>query len=363
MDSDVEKLCKACHGCQVVGEFRAPEPMSRVLPPTAPWQDISADLLGPLPTGESILVVVDYFSRFLEVSVLKSTTSAKIIEAIHPIFARFGVPYSLRIDNGPHFVLEEFETFLQTQGVEHRKTTPLWSQANGEVERQNRFLLKCLQIAKVENKDWRSELVTWLTAYRSTPQATTGATPFSLMFGREMRSKLPELKRETVNPFKEEIRERDWSNKLKGKLYVDEKGGAVFRSINVGDEVLLRAEKSNKLSTNFRLSPFKVVRKAGSEVTVKNDTGVEFKRNAAFLKKYHAQEGNTSGVENGRSEGACAGAGEAQDKLSSDAQENKEDERVKVDDKGSEIHHQQENVRWSTRQVRRPARFKDFVIE
>ena len=63
---------------------------------------------------------------------------------------------------------------------------------------------------KVETKNWRSELVTWLTAYdRSTPQATTGVTPFSLMFGREMRSKLPELRRETVNPFKEEVRERD----------------------------------------------------------------------------------------------------------------------------------------------------------
>ena len=102
---------------------------------------------------------------------------------------------------------EEFETFLQRQGVEHRKTTLLWPQANRQVERQNRSLLKCLQIAKVEKKDWHSELLTWLTACRSTPQATTGATPFSLMFGQEMKSKLPELRRETVNPFKEEVRE------------------------------------------------------------------------------------------------------------------------------------------------------------
>ena len=142
---------------------------------------------------------------------------------------------------------KSFET-SETPGVEHRKTTPLWPQANREVECQNCSLLKCLQIAKVENKDWRSELVTWLTAYRSTPQATTGATHFSLMFGRKMRSKLPELKRETENPFKEEIRESDWSNTLKGKLYADEKRGAVSKSINVEDEVLLRAEKSNKLS-------------------------------------------------------------------------------------------------------------------
>lgn len=74
------------------------------------------------------------------------------------------------------------------------------------------------------------------------------------------------MRRETVNPFKEEIRERDWSKKLKGRVHADKKRGDVSKSINVGDKVLLRAAKSNKPSR----SPFKVVRKTGSEVTVKN---------------------------------------------------------------------------------------------
>lgn len=65
--------------------FGGPESMSLVVPPTAPWKDTSADLLGPLPKREGILVEEDYFSRFLEVTVLKSTTSAKIIEASHPM--------------------------------------------------------------------------------------------------------------------------------------------------------------------------------------------------------------------------------------------------------------------------------------
>ena len=50
MDRDVERLCKVCHGCQVTSRCDPPEPMSRVLPPTSPWQDCIADLLGPLPT-------------------------------------------------------------------------------------------------------------------------------------------------------------------------------------------------------------------------------------------------------------------------------------------------------------------------
>ena len=49
MDKDVEQLCKVCQGCQVTSHYDPPEPMSCVLPPSAPWQDCSADLLGPLP--------------------------------------------------------------------------------------------------------------------------------------------------------------------------------------------------------------------------------------------------------------------------------------------------------------------------
>ena len=57
----------------------------RVLGAQSQWNDTSADLLEPLPKKEGIIVEEDYFSRFLEVTVLKSTASAKIIEAIHPM--------------------------------------------------------------------------------------------------------------------------------------------------------------------------------------------------------------------------------------------------------------------------------------
>ena len=60
--------------------------MQRVEPPTGPWQDVAIDVLGPLPSGESLLVVVDYYSHFFEVVIMQSTTSLKMIEALTPIF-------------------------------------------------------------------------------------------------------------------------------------------------------------------------------------------------------------------------------------------------------------------------------------
>ena len=53
--------------------------------------------------------------------------------------------------------MEEFEAFLAENGREHRTTPPLWPQANGEVERQNRTLMKSIQIAQMEGRDWREE--------------------------------------------------------------------------------------------------------------------------------------------------------------------------------------------------------------
>ena len=90
--------------------------------------------MGPLPTGESLLVVVDYYSRYYEVSVMRLTTTPKIIIALREIFSRFGNPHSLKTDNGPQFVSKEFEEFSRECGIEHRRSPALWPQANGEVE-------------------------------------------------------------------------------------------------------------------------------------------------------------------------------------------------------------------------------------
>ena len=59
------------------------------------------------------------------------------------------------------------------------------------------------------------------------------------------------------------------------------------KSIQISDNVLLKVEKSNKLSSNFHPSPFKVVQKTGTVVTVINEAGEEFRRNTAFLKEYN----------------------------------------------------------------------------
>ena len=285
IDYDAEKMCRSCHGCQVVGEYGPPEPMKRVEPPSGPWQDVAVDLMGPLPSGESLLVIVDYYSRYFEVKVMKSTTTESILKVLDMVFSCFGYPFSLKSDNGTNFVSVNFDAYLRERGIMHVTSPPLWPQANGEVERQNRTLLKALKVAAVEKKDWRVELNKFLLAFRSTPHASTGRTPAFLMFGRELRSKLPELRRDK-SVLDEEVRDRDWQKKLQAKAYADNRRSAVPKGVEPGDQVLLKnTRESGKLAPNFEQDPYTVTRREGAEVTVEQN-GVNYRRNSAHVKAY-----------------------------------------------------------------------------
>ncbi|CAB4005533.1 Neural cell adhesion molecule 1 [Paramuricea clavata] len=141
----------------------------------------------------------------------------KVMEVLTPIFARYGYPFTLKSDNGAQFVSEEFEDFLTENRIRHRNKSPsFWPQANRGVERQNRTLLKSMKVAHVENKKWKDELNKFLLAYRTTTHGSTGVSPAFMMFGRELKTKLPDL-RPDKNVLDESIRDRDWNKKVAGK--------------------------------------------------------------------------------------------------------------------------------------------------
>ena len=283
IDRQAEKFCKTCYGCQLVSHPANPEQIKPTPLPRGSWQDLAVDLLGPLPSGDSVLVVVDYFSRFYETGVMRSTTSEKIIERLEESFRSHGLPLSVTSDNGPQFRSDVFERYLEGRGVEHRKTAALWPQANGEVDRQNRSLLKKTRIAQGEGKDWKDEVRKYLVAYRSTPHTTTGVSPAELLFGRKMRAKWPELREEVIGS---EGRDRDSGMKAKAKVYADKKRNAKESDISPGDKVLVKQKRQNKLSTPFASEPHKVVTKTGNSVVIESADGVQLKRNNTHVKKY-----------------------------------------------------------------------------
>ena len=278
-----EKYVKSCYGCQLVARPDIPEPLRPTTLPDGPWQDIATDLLGPLPTGHSILVVIDYYSRYYEYEIMRSTTTDKVIDCLENIFSRHGLPVSIRSDCGPQFLSSQFQDFCQENGIQHVKTTPRWAQANGEVERQNASIMKQIRIAQAEGLDWQKELRRYVTIYRSIDHSTTGRSPAELLFNRKLRGKLPDISTPRSDL---EARDTDAERKGKSKMYADERRGARLSPVQVGDKVLLKQDKTDKFTRTFNQTPHTVVSKNGNSVVVESPTGAQYSRNTTHVKVY-----------------------------------------------------------------------------
>jgi len=103
-----------------------------------------------------------------------------------------------------------------------------------------------------------------------------------------MRTKLPDLCREQT-VLDEATRDKDWANKLKGKAYADSKRRAQESSIEVGDQVLVRAPKLNKLSSNFESVRRTVIAKNGGELTIERD-GASLRPHTSHCKPYQRSD-------------------------------------------------------------------------
>ena len=138
MNSVVERHCKRCLGCQTVTPVTTTPPVKTTTMPSKPWRDLATHLIGPLPTGESLLLTVDYYSRWIEADVVRNTSSSTIIKCLEKHFTRHVIPETLRTDNESNLVIHEMEEFLDELRIKHRRTIPLWPRAKGEVERQKK---------------------------------------------------------------------------------------------------------------------------------------------------------------------------------------------------------------------------------
>lgn len=70
IDEQVDNFVKKCPGCLMIGAPSAPEPIKRYELPREPWQHLAMDYMGILPLGHHLLVVIDYYSRFIEVEIM-----------------------------------------------------------------------------------------------------------------------------------------------------------------------------------------------------------------------------------------------------------------------------------------------------
>ena len=148
--------------------------------PDRPWQKLGSDIFEH--KGKPYLVVVDYYSKFIETSLMRDKTAGTIVTHMKPIFARHGIPEELVSDNMP-YNSKEFKHFASDWGFKLTTASPTYPQANGLSEKAVQTIKRILKKT--------SDPYIGLLEYRNTSVTGMTYSPSQLLMSRATRTKIP----------------------------------------------------------------------------------------------------------------------------------------------------------------------------
>ena len=216
LSKQLEELVLKCPEC-VKAQWQRPQPLTPTPLPQLPWQKVATNLFEWKQT--TYVLVVDYFSRYIEIARLNRTTTSEVVIHLKSIFARHGIPETLISDNGPQYASREFAEFTKDYEFKYSTSRPYFPQGNGEAERAVGTIKGLLNKSGDPYKA--------LLAYRSTP-LQIGYSPAELLMGRLLRSTVPTTRaqRKPRIPDLSEVRARDKQSKARQKRNHDKHHGA-----------------------------------------------------------------------------------------------------------------------------------------
>ena len=145
---------------------------------------------------------------------------------------------------------------MKSYGITHNCITPLHPRANGIVENFMRNLNKILRIANMQKRNWKSALYNYLLAFRVSPNMSTKVPPALLLNNKIPRTKIPTVNHKTDKGVYKKLEAHDKIMKDKMKKYFDNRYQTKNRQIHIGDHVLVKQPRLNKLTPLFNPDPF-----------------------------------------------------------------------------------------------------------
>jgi hypothetical protein len=191
MRKHVKAFVKKCPCCQVMSQIK---PAIHTLPFTTstynPMDSLNVDTIGPLPSDEYgntyILVVIDRFSRWIELYAMRDATAKSAAISLIAHFGRYGAANELRSDGGSQFVNEIIAQVLLLIGTHHEITLAHSKQENAIVERSNKEVIRHLRNTIFDKRvltTWSIFLPWAQRTHNSTIHSALGVSPAQILFG------------------------------------------------------------------------------------------------------------------------------------------------------------------------------------
>lgn len=133
IDADIERIAKSCEECAKYAHAPSKFQEHHWEYPKGPWERIHIDYAG-LVADKMLFVIVDAYSKWVEVKITSSSTNTVTVAILDELFATYGSP--VVSDNDRQFVSEKFKSFLKFSGVKYHKfIAPYHPATNGQAER------------------------------------------------------------------------------------------------------------------------------------------------------------------------------------------------------------------------------------
>lgn len=179
--------CISCQRSKITRHTTAP--IGDFISPSARFEHIHIDLVGPLPVSRGYkycLTIVDRFSRWPEAFPIEEISADTVARKLFSGWiSRYGTPLRVTSDQGRQFMSELFHSLSKIFGINHLRTTAYHPQANGMVERFHRQLKAAIECH--ESQSWSDELPVVMLGCRTAYKEDLKATSAELVFGDVIR--------------------------------------------------------------------------------------------------------------------------------------------------------------------------------
>jgi integrase-like protein/chromodomain-containing protein len=196
MAGDVERYVLTCDACQRNKHSKQLQPgLLMPLPlPEEPCLHWTTDAVCGLPRTkrgvDAIQVYVDRLTKLKRFAPVHTTDGSVQLAGttLRTIIGPHGMPKSMVSDRDPRITARFWRELSRVLGSEVHLSTAHHPQSDGQSEREIQTLTTALRsYANAMGNDWDEYLPALELAFNSKQQASTGASPFTLVYGTEAR--------------------------------------------------------------------------------------------------------------------------------------------------------------------------------
>jgi len=165
LKEEVRRWCGACITCQKLQPCKERINARVGAIRQRPFTCYSFDcitLTEPSEQGHRyILVVIDSFSRAVELFPMVRATAETVAEHLHDVFCRWGRPHEVRCDNAKSFLSATVTSLLKLARIKQHLTPAYSHQTNGQVENMNRRVMAILRAMVLDSRLGAQSKLKW----------------------------------------------------------------------------------------------------------------------------------------------------------------------------------------------------------